>query len=456
MLTFWDNDNHLRRRDFLKIGGFGLTGLSSGQLAKANEKSVLSGKSVVFLFLHGGPSQVETFDPKPNAPKEIRGPLGTVQTKLPGVLFGSPFPKLATHADKLTIVRSYVPGDANHDIKPVVSRTTSGANLGSLYCSVAGISHPEKAIPRNALLFPRAVDPSLQAGVMQFGKFDATGPFSPSLSPVQPGAGSGLMQDLKIKLPRERLDDRLALLQSLDKVRWAIEDTLRSETTDKSREMALLALMGGLADALDLSKEDPKTIAKYDTASQIQVDSINKKWNNHKNYADNAKSLGKLLCLARRMCERGTGFVTVTTNFVWDMHADSNNATIEEGMGYMAPPLDHAISAFLEDVKSRGLEDQILLVVCGEMGRTPKINGKGGRDHWGNLGPLLLAGGGFPMGQVIGQSKADASSPSSEPVTQGMVVSTVMQTLIDYPKLRLQPEIAREVLNAGSHKNIFS
>ena len=217
------------------------------------------------------------------------------------------------------------------------------------------------------------------------------------------------MQDLKIKLPRERLDDRLALLQSLDKVRWAIEDTLRAETSDKSREMALLALMGGLADALDLSKEDPKTIALYDTASLIQVDAISKKWNNHKNYADNARTLGKLLCLSRRMCERGAGFVTVTTNFVWDMHADSNNATIDEGMGYMAPPLDHAISAFLEDVKSRGLEDKIMLVVCGEMGRTPKINGKGGRDHWGNLGPLLLAGGGYPMGQVIGQSKADAS-----------------------------------------------
>ena len=456
MLTIWDNDNRYRRRDFLKIGGFGLAGLASGGLAKADEKAVLTNKSVVFLFLHGGPSQVETFDPKPNAPKEIRGPLGTVQTNIPGVLFGSPFPKLAKHADKLTIVRSYVPGDANHDIKPIVCKTTSGANLGSLYSAVAGISHPQKAIPRNALLFPRAVDPTAQAGVMQFGKFDATGPFSPSVAPVQPGAGNGLMQDLKIKLPRERLDDRLALLQSLDKVRWAIEDTLRAETSDKSREMALLALMGGLADALDLSKEDPKTIALYDTASLIQVDAISKKWNNHKNYADNARTLGKLLCLSRRMCERGAGFVTVTTNFVWDMHADSNNATIDEGMGYMAPPLDHAISAFLEDVKSRGLEDKIMLVVCGEMGRTPKINGKGGRDHWGNLGPLLLAGGGYPMGQVIGQSKADASSPSSDPVTQGMLVSTVLQTLIDFPKLRLSPEVAREVLNAGSHKNIFS
>jgi len=455
MLSFWDHDHRLRRRDFLKVGGFGLAGLASSSLAGIEEKAALTGKSVIFLFLHGGPSQVETFDPKPESPKEFRGPLGTVQTKLPGVLFGSPFPKLANHADKLTIVRSYVPGDANHDIKPVVCRATGGANIGSLYAAVAGISHPEKAIPRNALLFPRAVDPEAQAGTSTFGRFDATGPFSASLSPVQPGAGNGMMENLKIKLPREQLDDRLGLLKTLDNVRWAIDDHLRAETSDKSRELALLALMGGLADALDLSKEDPKTISRYDTAPLFDVSKIDKKWKNHKNYTDNAKTMGKLLCLARRMCERGAGFVTVTTNFVWDMHADVNNATIEEGMGYMAPSLDHAVSAFLEDVQSRGLSDKILLVVCGEMGRTPKINGKGGRDHWGNLGPLILAGGGYPMGQVIGKSRYDASSPSSEPVTQGMVISTVLQTLMDYPKLRLQPDIAREVITAGSHANIF-
>lgn len=264
-----------------------------------------------------------------------------------------------------------------------------------------------------------------------------------------------MMENLKIKLPREQLDDRLGLLKTLDNVRWAIDDHLRAETSDKSRELALLALMGGLADALDLSKEDPKTISRYDTAPLFDVSKIDKKWKNHKNYTDNAKTMGKLLCLARRMCERGAGFVTVTTNFVWDMHADVNNATIEEGMSYMAPSLDHAVSAFLEDVQSRGLSDKILLVVCGEMGRTPKINGKGGRDHWGNLGPLILAGGGYPMGQVIGKSRYDASSPSSEPVTQGMVISTVLQTLMDYPKLRLQPDIAREVITAGSHANIF-
>src|SRR5205807_8739110 len=141
--------------------------------------------------------------------------------------------------------------------------------------------------------------------------------------------------------------------------------------------------------------------------------------------ADNAMTLGKLLLLARRLCERGAGFVTVTTNFVWDMHADVNNATITEGMSYMGPPLDQALSAFLDAVKQRGLDEKILLVAWGEMGRTPRINKNGGRDHWGGLAPLLLAGGGLKMGQVIGQSTGNAGEPNSEPIRNKHLISTV-------------------------------
>src|SRR5262249_48045797 len=151
-------------------------------------------------------------------------------------------------------------------------------------------------------------------------------------------------------------------------------------------------------------------------------------WNNHKNYADNAKSLGKLLLLARRLCEAGCGFVTVTTNFVWDMHADINNAGVEEGMRYMGQPLDHALSAFIDDLEARGLSDKIMLVATGEIGRTPKVNKNGGRDHWGNLAPLLFYGGGHKMGQVIGHSTANAGDPATEPVTMKHIVSTIMHT----------------------------
>jgi uncharacterized protein (DUF1501 family) len=147
------------------------------------------------------------------------------------------------------------------------------------------------------------------------------------------------------------------------------------------------------------------------------------------------------------MCEAGAGFVTVTTNFVWDMHADVNNATVEEGMRYMGVPFDHAVSAFLEDVEARGLSDDILLVCCGEMGRTPKINKNGGRDHWGSLSPLMVSGGGLPMGQVIGQSARNADVPLTEPVDNQHLIATIMNTLFDVSELRIAqgvpPEIAR-------------
>ncbi len=186
-------------------------------------------------------------------------------------------------------------------------------------------------------------------------------------------------------------------------------------------------------------------MALYDTASLVRPENIDKKWKNYTNYVDNAKSLGRLLLLARRLCERGCGFVTVTTNFVWDMHADVNNAPVAEGMRYMAPPLDHAVSAFLEDTAARGLSERILLVMCGEMGRTPKLNSNGGRDHWGDLGPLLLAGGGLKMGQVIGQSNHDASQPLSAPVRIQNLLATIMHTLFDMGELRLVPGAPREI-----------
>jgi uncharacterized protein (DUF1501 family) len=151
------------------------------------------------------------------------------------------------------------------------------------------------------------------------------------------------------------------------------------------------------------------------------------------------------LLLARRLCERGAGFVTVTTNFVWDMHADVNNATMTEGMKYMGPPLDHALSAFIEDLAARGLSEKILLVCCGEMGRTPKINKNGGRDHWGNLAPLLLAGGGLKMGQVIGQSARNGGEPNSDPITNKHLISSVLHTLFDVGKLRVVRGLPREI-----------
>src|SRR5262249_3678366 len=180
---------------------------------------------------------------------------------------------------------------------------------------------------------------------------------------------------------------------------------------------------------------------RYDTAPLVRPETIDKSYDSSKYYVDNARTLGKLLLLARRLCEAGCGLVMVNTGFVWDMHGVPGvHAGMKEGMRYVGPPLDHAVPAFLDDVEARGLSDKILLVMCGEMGRSPQLSKTGGRDHWGNLGPLVLAGGGLPMGQVIGRSTANGGEPADNPVTMRQLIGTIMHVLFDVAAIRLRPD----------------
>ena len=191
-------------------------------------------------------------------------------------------------------------------------------------------------------------------------------------------------------------------------------------------------------------------LARYDTAGLMDVERISKRWNNRPRYQNHVNNLGKLMLMARRLAERGAGFITVTTDFVWDMHADKNNATMTEGMQYVGRPFDHAVSAFIEDVEARGLRDKILLVCCGEMGRTPKVNAKAGRDHWGGSAPLMLYGGGLKMGQVIGSSTKDGGEPASDRVTIPNLYATLMEQLLDTGAVRAMAGIPPEVNNVIS------
>ncbi len=449
MLSLVDH-RRLGRRAFLRIGSVALGGhvlnLSGLQTLAQADPSLVRDKSVVLLFLHGGPSQTETFDPKMTAPAGIRSATGETPTRLPGVTFGSTFPRLAERADRLAIVRSFKTGDGKHDIKPVVSAHSQAASLGSVYSRIAGTNHPDTGMPRNVALFPRAVDESTQPANTNFGKFDDTGAIGKAFAPFVPGGATGMGQDLELRISRERVDDRRQLLSVLDRFKHELDVSGAIRGMDRVRGQAFETILGSVAKSFDLSQESPNTLAAYDTAPLVRPEQISRKWNNYNNYVDNAKSLGKLLLLARRLCEAGCGFVTVTTNFVWDMHADQNNAGVREGMQYMGLPLDYAVSAFLDDVKARGLQDDILLVVCGEMGRTPKINARGGRDHWGNLAPLLVSGGGLSMGQVIGQSTRDAGAPATQPVLIPDLISTIMHSLLDIGKVRTVTGIPADVM----------
>ncbi|MBP85740.1 MAG: hypothetical protein CMJ64_03330 [Planctomycetaceae bacterium] len=450
MLSFLEKTGKHSRRDFLRVGGLALGGLSlpslfASQAAALQDGRFVRDKSVIFVFMHGGPSQTETFDPKMTAPAGIRSATGEIATSIPGVTFGSTFEKLAPLADQFSIVRSFKTGNGNHDIKPIVCRDTIGANIGSLYARVAGTSHPKTGMPLNAALYPRAVDAETMPAIKQFGDFESTGELGSAYMPFVPGGDGSLQEAMKLSIPRDRLDDRKTLLATLDRIKRTADSEGQLEGLDRFQQQAFDTIVGGVAEAFDLSKEDPSTIARYDTAPLVRPDQISKAWKNYPRYVDNAKSLGKLMLLARRLCEAGCGFITVTTNFVWDMHSDQNNAGVEEGMQYMGVPFDHAISTFLQDVEDRGLSEKILLVCCGEMGRTPKINTRGGRDHWGGLAPLLLSGGGLNMGQVLGQSTADAGAPATDPVTIDNLVGTIMHTLLEAGKIRTLSNIPAEV-----------
>jgi hypothetical protein len=454
MLSVFDNRPGYSRREFLRIGTLGLGGLALPHLLgaralAAGNKPITTGKSVIFLFLFGGPSQFETFDPKMSAPEGIRSVTGEIPTSLPGVTFGSSFPKLARRANQLAVVRSYVPGReiSNHVISPIVHRTeTLGATLGSLYSRMAGMTHPANGMPTNAALFPPAVDARSHPVRMDFGNFLATGPVSSAFAPFVPGGRSTLQENMRLNISRTCLDDRRQLLAQLDGINRQLDNSGEMDAMDRIQSQAFEVILRGAADAFELSRESSRVIARYDTEPLVRPESIDRSWDSSKYYLDNARTLGKLLLLARRLCERGCGFVMVNTGFVWDMHGVAGvHAGMEEGMRYMGPPLDHAVSAFLDDVEARGLSDKILLVMCGEMGRTPQVSRTCGRDHWGNLGPLVLAGGGLPMGQVIGRSTANGGQPADNPVLRRHLIGTIMHTLFDVGELRLRRDVTGAV-----------
>ena len=450
---------NLYRRSMLSVGSLALGGLTLPRLLQAKEAvrqrgGVVKDKSVIFLMMHGGPSQFETFDPKMGAPANIRSQTGEIPTKLPGITFGSTFGKLAKLNDKFSIVRSFTTENGGHSSKPLVdSRFTADANLGSHYARIAGTSHPKTGMPRNIVLYPRAVDQSAMPAIMSLGKFNTTGPLGHAYEPFAPSGDGGLKDDMKVRIDPSRLADRRHLLGGIDQWRGSVDRAGATHGFGRFQDQAFQTLTGGVTEAFDISNEDPGTLARYDTSKLMDVSKISKRWNNHQRYRDHVNSLGKLLLLARRLAERGAGFITVTTNFVWDMHADKNNATITEGMDYVGHPFDHAVSAFIEDVEASGLKDKILLVCCGEMGRTPKLNARGGRDHWGGSAPLLLYGGGIKGGHVVGSSTKDGGEPYDNVVRIPNLYATIMDTILDTGTLRTQagiPDEVTKVLSGGS------
>lgn len=453
----------INRRSFITAGSLGLGGLSLASLlgtqaAASTVGRSITGRSVIFLFQQGGPSQFETFDPKPDAPEAIRTVTGTIQTSLPGVLFGGTMRRLAKHADKLTIVRSFQTNNGGHNIQPIVGPDSLDRNIGTHYSRIVGPTTARTGVPTNAVLFPDAVDTEVRKGSSR-GNLRETGSYGSTYQPFQPGSDGQFQKDMKLNMPHDRFfKDRRQILSELDRLNRSVDASGLVRAMDEVQAQAYEVLLGGgVSKALDLANEDPRTLAKYDTSRFVPSHN----WERAKRgksgyYSGQAKTIGKLLCLGRRLCEAGCGFVTIHAGYagVWDMHADGNNLNMVDGMDAVGTSFDHAVAAFIEDIEARGMQDEILLVACGEMGRTPRLNKCGGRDHWSRLAPLMLYGGGLPGGQVIGQSDRQGGEPATDDLTPKHLISTIMHSLFNVSELRLVPSLPTEVSQLASEPPI--
>jgi hypothetical protein len=386
------------RRDVLRVGSLGLAGLTLPNLLRARAQAAQAGrtvhnKSVIWIWLAGGPTHVETFDPKMTAPVEYRSITGEVKTPLAGVTIGGSFPQIASHLDKMTLIRSFAHGNSSHGsattwvMTGYNDRTGTKPSLGSIVARAQGTTNLATGMPT----------------YIRFGGIGSDGPgwLGPRYSPFD--SGGQARKNMAISVPAERFADRRSLLSSVDRIRREVDSTGKMDGMDGFEQQAFDLVLGDSQDAFDINREAAPLRERY------------------------GKGLGENLLKARRLAEAGCGFITVSYGG-WDMHGG-----IEKGLKTRGPEVDRSVSALLEDLHARNMLDDTLVVVTGEFGRTPRINNNAGRDHWGRLCTLALAGGGLRMGQVIGESSDRAEMPATTPVTPQDVMATVLHMYgLDY------------------------
>ena len=411
------------RRSFLQVGASSVLGLSLANLLKAQEggRTPGSAKSVVLIWLWGGPSQLDTFDPKPKAPLEFRGPFSTIPTKVSGVRYCELFPKLAGLNDKFSLLRTLHTQSNDHGVAGTIGLTGNAAGAIGLDGKVlAGTPQPamgavvSKAMAkggnRSGLPPFLVVGGKLHQGKKPIigeggGKLGAM--YDPFRLEYDPATGTKVPAlQLPAEITPERLTDRLALQLAFDKS----EKLLETASLDQHRRRAFEMLTSANSRAaFDLSKEDEKTVRRYGKTR-----------------------FGQSCLLARRLVETGVPFVQVN----WSDHVEAEEDAGDGGWDHHyrnfqimqdrhAAWLDQTVSALLSDLDERGLLKTTLVIAVGEFGRTPKINDKAGREHHPDCYSALVAGGGVIGGRVVGTSDGRAEKPADTPLTPGDLCATV-------------------------------
>ena len=429
--------DRVSRRDVLRIGSLAALGTLGGwSLPEILRAEALSGngrkspKSVIMIYLVGGPPHQDMFDLKPEAPKEIAGPWRPIATNVPGFEICEAFPRLARHADKLTVIRSLVGNQHDHDAiqvfnghDPKKAKPSGGwPQFGSIVSKLFPSSHPVTQ-PPSALTSSSLPYVSLCYSCTH-GPYNEPGPgfLGTAHSPFKPLGDT--RQDMVLNgVTLDRLSDRRSLLKGFDVIRREIDQTSMMTGLDAFTEQAMgLLTSSKLAEALDLSKEDPRVVERYGTGDpKIMID------------ANGAPRVPQSMLLARRLIEAGVRVVTLNYS-KWDWHGGMNTEGRADNRIFVReaedfPVFDQCVSALVEDLHQRGLADDCAVVIWGEFGRTPKISSIVGRDHWPQVNCALLAGGGLRHGQIIGSTDRHAGEAASRPVTFGEVYSTLFRHL---------------------------
>ncbi len=424
----------LNRRGMLKAGLAGIAGLSLPELLRSRARAAETGramgsrKSVILLWMAGGPSQIDTLDPKPGRPYENRGPFGVISTKLPGVIVCEHLPRLAAMLDRFTVIRSVDPRNSNHEPNTVFQtanldaepRTNPEADkypaIASLVAKFRGPNHP--AMPpyvafmksRSHLAFGgylgKQYDPFLANQAARLPVYDLVG------KDTGQTAGADLFQ-LPHGLSSDRLHSRRALSQDFDRLRSDLDQSGTMAALNTYNRQAVEMVLGKQAqNALDIEQESPPVRERYGRHLWCQQ-----------------------ALLARRLVEAGVSFVTIdlsyhTASGTWDTHGDNipPYGGITKGLGPLLPLFDHLITTLVADLEERRLLDDVLVIAMGEFGRTPQMGTQGstdGRNHWPAVMSMLLAGGGLKHGQMIGASEADGGAIKERPVTPQDLAATI-------------------------------